>query len=456
MTSSQRPRLAFLSHRLVKIAWLPLLAAACMEDTPEPKADTPFTVTDPGKADDMLPAADKARLVSAFDDAIQSAEATVVRLEREIASLEASHVAKQREADSLVARIAAREQELKDQYNRNLVLCVFFPNPAICILATYIANDSTLRSYKQQLEAARAQQRTIMTNIASYNVKRDAIRAKLEPVRAGKQRLLAKLSGGAPGELPPELAGSPDTAQAYWRIDATAKLATAIQSEIGMLVDLRDAAVELAQVLDQSLRTLRALEQGVDQLVQQQRQVFMDHLAAFLTGDPAALAEQWLEEALAARTRELLDSLEFPVREFARFLASRGGEADVEQLVLRLLRSLLGGDPVITIANTPVNIYDHTDAKSPLDVTDTRAITGLEVFVDIQHTFIGDLYIWLEKDGRVFPLAKNTGGSQDDLVKTFSVTDLQGVTLAGRWTLHVEDQAKADTGTLRRWELVVR
>ena len=456
MTNSQRPRLPFFTHRFAKIAWIPLLAAACMEDAPAPKADTPFTVSEPGKADDMLPAADKARLVSAFDDAIASAEATVVSLEREIANLEASHAAKQREADMLVARIAAREQELKDQYNRNLVLCVFFPNPAICILATYIANDSTLRSYKQQLEAAKAQQRTIMTNIASYGVKRDAIRAKLEPVRAGKARLLAKLRGGAPSELPPELAGSPETAQAYWRIDATAKLTTAIQLEIGLLLDLRNAAVELAQVLDQSVRTLRALEQGVDQLVQQQRQVFMDHLAAFLTGDPAALAEQWLEEALAARTRELLDALEFPLNEFARFLASRGGEADVEQLVVRLMRSLIGGEPVISRADTPVNIYDLTDAKSPLDVTDTRAITALEVFVDIQHTYIGDLHIWLEKDGAVFHLATRAGGDQDDLVKTFFVTDLQGVTLAGRWTLHVEDQAKVDTGTLRRWELVAR
>jgi hypothetical protein len=446
--------------RFTSLLCVPLLAACLGDTTPITKGDDPFELGEPGKADGMLSAADKARLEQAFDSAITAAEATVARLEQEIATLEAGHAAKQREADDLVRRIEQREQELRDQYNRNLALCLFFPDPSICILANVISNDSTLRAYRQQLEAARAEQARIRAEIQTYRAKRDALRARIAPIREGKQRLVSMLQSPGAIELPLELESAPAAGQAWGRAQLMERLSDAIASEIDLLVQIRNATVELSQVLDASLATLRALEQSVDQLVTEQRERFMDRLFDLLSGDPDALAQQWLEEALAARTRELLDALEWPLGEFVRYLVeSRDGGGDPEQLIERLLQRLAGQaslPPVIVRATTPVLILDNTRASSPIDVADTRIPQSIEVFVDIEHTYIGDLVVWLEKGDRQFILSNRVGGSQDDLVKTFALGNLQGITLAGRWTLHVEDRAELDTGRLRRWELTAR
>src|SRR5687767_930412 len=145
----------------MNIRWLwmvPFLVACADAEEDLVKGDDPFEVSDTGKADGtgLLSAQDQARIEAAFDAAVAASEQTIAKLETEIAKLEQQHAQKQAEADALVSRIASREQELRDNYNRNLILCAFFPNPATCILANYLANDSTLSSYKNQLAAARA------------------------------------------------------------------------------------------------------------------------------------------------------------------------------------------------------------------------------------------------------------------------------------------------------------
>jgi hypothetical protein len=574
--------------KLVRLALLSLITG-CLDDGVGKKGDDPFVLEDNGKADGsgLLSTQDQKRLEVAFDQAIAAGEATVQQLEKEIAKLETSNAAKQAEADAIVARIAAREQEIRDQANRNLILCAFFPDPSICFVANIIANDSTLRTYRQQLDAARAEQQKIRNEIAAYTTKRDALRTKLGPIRDGKQQLLAMLRDGTtPTKLPVRIAiadrgftllasefgprafnamgplalvddgsgtrsdgceaspagslagkiavldrgscdftvkvanaqaagalgviiandrtgvasvpgngqmtapitipsgmvtktdgaalklfggrdasildheieRSPQTASAWAKQAVMSKIATTIGTEIAVLVDIRNAAVELSNTLDQSLATMRELEHSVAELVAKQRQDFMDKLFDMLSGDPASLAEAWLEDALAARTKELIAQLEFPLNEVVRYLVeSRGGQGDVDALIKRLLDKLgTGLPPFLVSTTTPVSILDHTDAQSAITVTDTRSIASLEVFVDIQHTYIGDLIVTLEHDGKKFVLASKAGGSAKNLVKTFSVPAAVGTSLGGKWVLHVEDVADQDTGQLRRWDLIAR
>jgi hypothetical protein len=444
--------------RLANLAFIPLLITSCVEEAPPNKAGEPFDVSEPGKADGMLSATEKARFEDAVDEAVAAAEATIAKLETEIAKLEQGHAAKQKEADDLVRRIADREAELRRQADNNLLLCAFFPDPAICFAAVIIANDSTLKQWRSQLDAARAEQSRIAAELAGYRTKRDALRARIAPVREGKQQLLTLLQN--PGTLAssPLLVDSPDASAAFGRVELIGRLETAMATEIELLVDIRNAAVETSQVLDESLKTLRALEKSVDELVTAQRERFMEALKKLISGDAGALAEKWLEEAIAAKTRELLKGLEWPASEFARFLIkNRNGGGDLDKLLQDILQKLAAGPqekpPVTVKANTPVDIHDFTTAKSTLDMTDTRTPTRLEVFVDIQHTFSGDLVVSLVKDGKQFVLSKNVGQDKDDIVKTFVVEDLQGVSLKGRWTLQVEDTAKADVGRLRSWQL---
>jgi hypothetical protein len=435
-----------------------VLVSACAENVSESSkldSDEPgFSIEDLGKADGVLSSSDKQRIENAFDDAIESAEATVVQLEDEIRDLEASHAAKQAEADRLVQQIASREEDIRRNFNNNLILCAFFPSPA-CFLATALANDSALSSYRSQLSAAQSEQTRIRNEIAAYGVKRDRIRTKIAPLRAGKTRVLAMLNGAEPAP-PTVLEDDPATAEAYWRTGAMADVQAAIAEEVRLLLELRDAAVELANTLDQSLLTLRRLEENVAELVQKQREQFMKFAINMLTGDPAATAQKFLDQQIASRTKAVLNQLEWPLNEFAMYLASKRGEGDVQALYRRLMEKLVGDlqvEPLTQGSTTAVNILDNTAASSAITINQTRTAETVEVHVSLEHTFIGDLVISISHGSDTWILSERVGGSSDDLDKTFTLP-ATNIPVKGKWTLKVEDKEAQDQGKLLGWELI--
>jgi len=87
-------------------------------------------------------------------------------------------------------------------------------------------------------------------------------------------------------------------------------------------------------------------------------------------------------------------------------------------------------------------------------------VTSVEVFVDITHTYQGDLMVVLSSPGgTTVQLHNRTGGSADNIYGWYP-TDLtpdqdlalfEGVDLDGDWTLTVSDHASYDTGTLNEW-----
>ncbi|MCB9597822.1 MAG: proprotein convertase P-domain-containing protein [Sandaracinaceae bacterium] len=79
-----------------------------------------------------------------------------------------------------------------------------------------------------------------------------------------------------------------------------------------------------------------------------------------------------------------------------------------------------------------------------------------EATVRIDHTYRGDLVVWLEDpDGNRRVLTNRAGGSADDfeLTQHWDVGPSGGL---GTYTLHVEDRARADVGVLRFFNVVVR
>ena len=112
-----------------------------------------------------------------------------------------------------------------------------------------------------------------------------------------------------------------------------------------------------------------------------------------------------------------------------------------------------------------VAIRDLKTSKISVQVGDTKPIKAVKVQVDIEHTYIGDLII------RILPptgagmsavtLHNRTGGSTDNLKKTYdavSTPDLAGYAGAnpqGKWTLEVKDRAKQDTGSIRRFSVLL-
>ncbi|MGI2258832.1 S8 family serine peptidase [Shewanella sp. GXUN23E] len=106
----------------------------------------------------------------------------------------------------------------------------------------------------------------------------------------------------------------------------------------------------------------------------------------------------------------------------------------------------------------PVSIPDNTPAgiQSTIEVTDDVSVFGVTANVDITHTWIGDLIVALESpQGTEVVLHNRSGGSADDLVETYELSNFNGEMALGTWTLKVSDNAGADLGTLNSWGLVI-
>jgi hypothetical protein len=444
---------------------VPALLVGCAADL-EKAAEDPFDVRVgvDGKGDGLdglLPPDDLDRLETAFDDVIESGQRTIDELESEIAALERDNAAKVAEIDSLVAQMEQRRRELEDQHDRNLLLCAFFPNPATCLLAVMIANDGRMQQLERDLSRAKTEQRQIREDLAHFESRRDSLRAELAPLSESRARLIALFREGVDGADAPDVLdpGSAEAA-AYNRADVLGRIADATRAEIGVLVDIRNAAVELANSIDQTLATVRALSTSVDELVADARGQLMDMIEALVSGDPGAAARDWLDQALAERTRELLDALDWPVRELVdHLIATRaGGEVDADALARDLLDALLAGAPgrtALASSSVAVKIHDNTEATSTLAIADRFTANRAEITARIEHTFIGDLRVWIEHDGVEHVLHDRTGGADDDLFATFAVELPAGTRSDGRWTLHVSDHADHDTGRLIGWDLAL-
>ncbi|WP_348650553.1 M4 family metallopeptidase [Catellatospora sp. KI3] len=112
--------------------------------------------------------------------------------------------------------------------------------------------------------------------------------------------------------------------------------------------------------------------------------------------------------------------------------------------------------PGCTATNgTDVTIPDNTTVNSAIALTACarKASATSAVSVSIYHPFPGDLVVDLvAPDGSVYNLANRTGGSIDNIIKTFTV-NLSAENGNGTWTLRVRDAATGDTGRIDTWTL---
>ena len=105
--------------------------------------------------------------------------------------------------------------------------------------------------------------------------------------------------------------------------------------------------------------------------------------------------------------------------------------------------------------STNLAIPDLQTVSDTITVSDSGTATSVSVAVDITHTYIGDLKIDLiAPDGTTKILHNRSDGSDDDIVKTYT-PNFDGVSIAGVWTLRINDNYNADPGTLNSWTLTI-
>ena len=118
-------------------------------------------------------------------------------------------------------------------------------------------------------------------------------------------------------------------------------------------------------------------------------------------------------------------------------------------------------EPGVWTAEGPVDIPDaDKDHPATLSVTidDDLTVGEMTMDVDITHTYIADLQVRLRgPDGRTHAVKHfGSGGSADDIHKTYDLKKWNGTSALGTWTLEVRDQWKQDTGTLDSFTLHIK
>ncbi len=106
--------------------------------------------------------------------------------------------------------------------------------------------------------------------------------------------------------------------------------------------------------------------------------------------------------------------------------------------------------------NNPAGVRDY------LDFPDDATIAGVEIYVNITHTYIGDLIVEVTSpEGTTVRLHNQTGGTVEDIIGWYptelvvngpgALEDFIGESAGGQWVMWVSDNAGIDTGMLNQW-----
>jgi subtilisin-like proprotein convertase family protein len=106
------------------------------------------------------------------------------------------------------------------------------------------------------------------------------------------------------------------------------------------------------------------------------------------------------------------------------------------------------------------SLSSNIGTTSTISISESSPVRDIQVFVDIEHDFLGDLDIFLiSPDETRILLQPRTLGSQRLLSKTYSLQTnptlkkVLNKSARGTWQLWIVDRAVGDTGKLHGWEL---
>jgi subtilisin-like proprotein convertase family protein len=124
------------------------------------------------------------------------------------------------------------------------------------------------------------------------------------------------------------------------------------------------------------------------------------------------------------------------------------------------MRSVDTGRDGLTAAGTATPnaaIRDNQTTTSSINISDDLSVTGVNVAVNIDHTYVGDLEVKLKSpSGKEVLLRAASGGRGTGTLNfTANPADFNGESSKGAWTLVVNDKAAQDVGTLKSWNLNV-
>ena len=98
-------------------------------------------------------------------------------------------------------------------------------------------------------------------------------------------------------------------------------------------------------------------------------------------------------------------------------------------------------------------IRDLQTVSDSITVTEGGRVGAFELRVEIEHSYSGDLQIFLVHGGSELLVYDQEGGSRPDVKATWRIEAFEGFDKAGDWSLYIRDRARQDEGTLQAWGL---
>ena len=112
-----------------------------------------------------------------------------------------------------------------------------------------------------------------------------------------------------------------------------------------------------------------------------------------------------------------------------------------------------------TFSSEPnISIPDNNDegVTDAIEVSLGGVVTSLELSVDIEHSWSGDLDVILQSPTGEIAIVKEAGfDSSKSFTKTISLYEFNGLPAEGTWSLIVSDGAAEDEGVLKTWSLAL-
>lgn len=106
------------------------------------------------------------------------------------------------------------------------------------------------------------------------------------------------------------------------------------------------------------------------------------------------------------------------------------------------------------LVSTPgLRIRDNSEISDVLTSDAAGTLGSVEVSLDIDHAYVGDLIVYLVHDDAYVVLSDRAGGNASGLRTTYTVDGFRGRPKAGDWTLVVRDTATQDEGRLNGWSV---
>jgi hypothetical protein len=331
-----RAKTILLSLFLLLVA---IVAPGCaIETPPEEEIEVGTSWSELKSKQTLLTPAQMKRLENDLTKATDATAKEIADLTQKIAAAEAEHKATIAQIDSLLAQIRQRRAELESTRNTATagsffggLLGFIVGGPVGMVLgagavgagAYAINTDSKLNQLDRDLSAANTKKAAAQANLDAYTQRKAALEAKLGTLEKEEKEIrgvLAKSASKAKTATPATLAKYPSVPKRAKKTRLLGELLSNLVQQRDTLGEILVLATGVKNDLDALATDLEKLRDEADDMVAQSRTELFKILAVMTSANPMVAATAWLESAIAARAREVLEDLDIPVVDFALFL----------------------------------------------------------------------------------------------------------------------------------------